>query len=551
MVEKFCEWESVGGNNDNSIGANCHLYRNVTIDDAGKRSEKTIMVDLGNMFAKEDKNPGDQSTTFLLPGTLEMFPNRFNPSFQPAEKIDALVITHGHLDHIGAIAHMVLLGCQLPTLYASPMTANMIKSQLSTSGVPVNEWPEIKIMQPGATLDLAGFGITPYYVSHSIPHAMCLEIETAAGQRIFHSGDMKIDQEMLCGPVTNMAELTAIGDKGVDVMLMDSTRANMPGLTPNEGDVTRELTKIFAENPNQDVFIAVMGTHFTRIMEIAKAERDRLIASGDLKAGEALHVNLLGGSVNQTVLNAKTAGIDPEKIIGGPVVFHSIRDRREIGAQHNRAVVICTGTQGEQTAAMPRLSRNDYRGVKLTPKDLVIISASTIPGNEEPVDRMLKGLHRIGCRVITNKDRVVHTSGHAPAEDIKKIVGAIRPKNYLPIHGSAMHLDEHAKLITAEGYQVTKVANGCRVRIDANGISASPTSKVPFIKVKSTGTMSNPFFKYSLIAADGGESAMGTNITLLKQRGIDPNGGANDNRQQGNQPGHRNDRKKHGNRPRW
>lgn len=398
------------------IGMNVYLYG---FGPEGAR--QWLMVDLGITF------PGENE-----PGADVVLPDL---RFIVAEKkaLAGLVLTHAHEDHIGAVIDLwPQLGCPI---YATPFTAGMLKSKLGEFGRNLNL--PIKEVALGSRFDVGPFNVELVTLTHSIPEPSGLAIRSPAGL-VFHTGDWKLGGCPLNG-MPDEAKLKALGDEGVLAMVCDSTNAMREGRSPSETDVAASLTKIISNAPRQ-VAVTTFASNVARVKAVADAAR----ASGRtlVVAGRALH---------RVIQVAIETGYLPENF------SYMDQDRfQDLGS--GKAVVLCTGSQGEARAAIARIAEDEHPAIGLDKGDLAIFSSRTIPGNEKAVGKVQNALARRGVELITDNDALVHVTGHPRRDELKDMYAWLRPKVAVPMHGEARHLKEHAKLARACGVAETFVA---------------------------------------------------------------------------------------------
>ena len=407
------------------IGMNLALYG---YGPAKKR--EWIMVDCGVTFPGPDL-PG---VDLVLPDIEFVREQRGN--------LKAMIITHAHEDHFGAIATL-WPGLNVP-VYASAFTAGLLEAKREYESW-MREIP-VTIFKAGDTINVGPFTVEGIAVNHSIPEPMALAIRTPLGN-IVHTGDWKIDHAPTLGPKTDEARLRAIGDEGVLALMCDSTNAMRDGVSPSEQEISASLRQVI-ENAEGRVALTTFSSNIGRIRSIAKAAEE---------AGR--DVLLLGSSLKRAVSVARDLGL-----MEGVKPFV---DEDEFGyIPRDKVVAILTGSQGEPRAALAKLSRDEMRNVALAAGDLVVFSTRAIPGNEKAIQEIKNGLVEQGVHILTDGEALVHVSGHPRRNELKQMYEWIRPEILVPVHGEAQHLMAQKELAEQSGIaQVPRVRNGDLVRL--------------------------------------------------------------------------------------
>lgn len=407
------------------IGMNLALYGY-----GPPKSRKWLMVDCGLGFPGAD-----------LPGVDVVFPDI---SFveKIVKDLVAICITHAHEDHIGALATLwPRLKCKV---YATPFATGLLEvRRLGEPGAPkITMFPA----RAGMTLDLDPFTVEYIAVAHSIPEANALAIRTPLGIAL-HTGDWKIDPEPGIGQRIDEARLRALGDEGVDAMICDSTNILREGDSFSESDVARTLRTLIGEARGR-VLVTTFASNVQRLRAIAEAAQ----ACGRT-------VVIAGRAMDRVVQVARECGyLDGLPGFHAPDLLSSL--------PRDKSVVIATGSQGEQRAAMARAAAGDHPAIKLAAGDLVIFSSRAIPGNEREVHRVINNLCNLGVEVITDRDHLVHCSGHPRRGEVAQMYDWVRPKTAVPVHGEPHHLTQHAAFAKARGVaQVMPARNGAIVRL--------------------------------------------------------------------------------------
>lgn len=389
----------LGGSGE--IGMNMNLY-----GFGRPKARQWIMIDCGVTF-------GDLST----PGVDLICPD---PSYIMERRNDllALVLTHGHEDHIGAVA---LLAPDLKCpVYATPFTAALVRRKLEEQGADI----DLRIIDMSARFEIGPFDIEFVTLTHSIPEPSGIIIRTSFGT-VLHTGDWKLDPEPTLGPITNDSALRKIGDDGVLAMVCDSTNVFSRGESGSEMRVKESLVKLISAQKGR-VAVTTFASNVSRVVSICEAA-----AAADRS------VCLLGRSMLRIVDAAREVGILP-----GNLSFVSPEDAGHLPREH--VLYLCTGSQGEPRAALARIARDDHPDLILSEGDTVIFSSKIIPGNDREIYNLQNDLVELGVKVITEKDEFVHVSGHPCRDELKQMYEWARPKISVPVHGEARHLEEHA-----------------------------------------------------------------------------------------------------------
>jgi ribonuclease J len=380
---------------------------------------RVLIVDVGLSFPHAE-----------MPGIDLVLPD-FEYVRERMDDVEAIVLTHGHEDHIGSLPYLLreFDGSALP-VYGTPFTLALLEGKLEEH--QVRDRAEFRQVTPGEAAIAGPFSMRFLRVTHSIPDGMAVVIDTPFGS-ILHSGDFKIDQTPLDGRATDLHALAEEAGRGVHLLLSDSTNAEEAGYTESERSVGPVLQDIISRAP-QLVVVACFSSHIHRIQQVVNAARadERVVA-------------FLGRSMHQSVEAARTLGIlhVPE---GDVIPIEEVESR-----DPSRVVVICTGSQGEPLSALSLMAAREHKWVELKEGDSVVLSSSLIPGNEPAIHRVIDGLYRTGADVFHLPAYPVHASGHAAAEELRLMLSLVRPRWFIPIHGERRHLAHHAKIATEVG----------------------------------------------------------------------------------------------------
>jgi len=393
-----------------------------------------IMVDCGMSFA------GDES-----PGVDLIFPDS---SFieDEGDALLAMVITHGHEDHIGAIPYLwPYLKCPI---YATPFTAGLIRDKLEEEGLE-NDVP-LHVVTPRDQIDLGPFSVRYQPLAHSIAEGHGLVIDTPKGA-IFHTGDWKLDDRPLIGPISPADALTALGEKGTLALVGDSTNI----FNPSESG---------SENAVRDSLLALIKGMTGRVVLTTFASNvARLETAGYIARKTGREIALVGRSMQRIYRVARESGYLAD--------FPPPIEERDVGfLPRDKVMILCTGCQGEPRAALSRIARGDHRELSLATGDHVIFSSKIIPGNEKTLGALFNTLVERGFEVITEKDHFIHVSGHPGQSELRQMLAWTKPRAVIPVHGEARHLHAHAAFAKSEGIAHTVIPkNGDVIEISADG----------------------------------------------------------------------------------
>jgi ribonuclease J len=397
-----------------------------------------LVVDTGIMFPKNDMLGVD----YIVPD--------YEYLRKKADKVVGIVITHGHEDHIGAIHH-VLNDIPVP-VYATPLTRGLIEVKLARNNVA--DKAMLHTVEAGESVEIGAFKVEFFHICHSIPDSVGLGITTPAGF-IVHMSDFKFDHTPVDGWPTDYARLAEFSERGVDLLLSDSTNAERPGWTPSEMVIGPAFDKVFAEAPGR-IIVATFASLISRIQQVA-----------DAAARHGRKMALAGSSMVDNVKIARKLGyLDiPDEVL--------IPLDQALQMQDHRVVLMCTGSQGEPSSIVGRLSAGTNRQFDLKRRDTVVLSSHPIPGNEETISKTINRLLRRGANVIYDALAPVHVSGHASQEEQKLLINIVRPKHFLPIHGELRMLKRHGQLAVEVGIpeeNVIVVENGQIVELSGGKV---------------------------------------------------------------------------------
>lgn len=370
------------------------------------------------------------------------------------EKIRGLVLTHGHEDHIGAIPYL-LKELNVP-IYGTRLTLGLVENKLKEHGIKA----KLNVVKAGHSIKLGEFKVETIAATHSIADAICLAIETPAGV-IFHTGDFKIDYTPLEGKPMDFNRLAEIGNRGVLLLLADSTNAERKGYTPSERNVGITLENIFRESTTR-ILIATFSSNIHRVQRIIDT---------------AVMFNRKVAISGRSMINVVNLAMDIGYLKVPAGVLVDINKIRHV--KDNELVIITTGSQGEPMSALSRMASADHKSVQIKKGDVVILSSSPIPGNEKTVSNVVNKLFELGATVIYSDIADIHVSGHASQEELKLMHMLLKPKYFMPVHGEFRHLRTHANL--AEGLGMSRenifiLNNGGVLHLQKNKVQVAKES---------------------------------------------------------------------------
>ncbi|CAM3243988.1 ribonuclease J [Nocardioides dubius] len=409
-----------GGLRVTPLGGLGEVGRNMTVFEYDGR---LLIVDCGVLFP-EDHHPG---VDLILPD-FESIRDRL-------DDVEALVLTHGHEDHIGATPYLLRERGNIP-LVGSELTLALLGSKLREHRLKETVHHVVK---EGERISFGPFDLEFVAVNHSIPDALAVAIRTGAGM-VLHTGDFKMDQLPMDGRITDLRAFARLGEEGVDLFLTDSTNAEVPGFTTTEKQIAPVLDRVFHES-DQRIIVACFASHVHRVQQIldAAVEHGRKVA-------------YIGRSMVRNMAVARDLGylnVPPGVLV----------DAKELATlAPEKQVLVSTGSQGEPMSALSRIAQRSHHFVHIEEGDTVILASSLIPGNENAVYRVINGLARWGARVVHKGNALVHVSGHASAGELLYCYNIVKPRNVMPVHGEIRHLLANGELAKATGVQNVVIA---------------------------------------------------------------------------------------------
>jgi ribonuclease J len=406
-----------------ALGGLTEIGRNMTVFEY---KSKLLIVDCGVLFP-EDNQPG---IDLILPD--------FSYIRDRLQDVVGIFLTHGHEDHIGAVPYLLRERGDI-ALYGSALTLALITAKLKEHRIS----PLTREVREGGTEDIGPFTLEFVAVNHSIPDALAVVINTDAG-RVLATGDFKMDQLPLDGRITDLRTFARLGEQGVDLFMVDSTNADIPGFTPSEREIMPALNRVISSTKRR-VIVASFSSHVHRVQQVI-----------DIAAHHGRKVVFIGRSMVRNMKIAEDMGylhVPADLVI----------DAKDLDQYDDNVVLICTGSQGEPMAALSRMANGDHQ-IRVGEGDTVILASSLIPGNENSVFRVINELTRFGAKVVHKANAMVHVSGHAAAGELLYCYNIVKPKYVMPIHGEWRHMKANAELAIQSG-----VARGNTFIVD-NGV---------------------------------------------------------------------------------
>ncbi|WAX55419.1 ribonuclease J [Jatrophihabitans cynanchi] len=395
-----------------ALGGIKEIGRNMTMFEFGGR---LLVVDCGMLLGKTN-SPGVDIT---LPDWSH-FADRLGD-------IDAVVLTHGHEDHIGALPYLLRERRDIPVI-GSRLTLALVAAKLNQHQIK----PDLRQVREGERTGVGAWNLEFFAVNHSIPDALAVAI-TAGEQTVLHTGDFKMDQTPLDGRLTDLPGFSRLGDQGVDLLLADSTNAEVPGFIPSERDVGKVVADVIHKAPGR-IIVACFASHVHRVQQVL----DAAVAS-------ERQVALVGRSMVRNMQIARELGL--LRVPDGVLI--DLKLAEELPSR--RVMLISTGSQGEPLSALSRMANREHQTVRISADDTILLASSLIPGNETSVGQVINGLSRLGATVVHKSTALVHVSGHAPAGELRYLINAVRPANHMPVHGEWRHLRAHAAIARSMG----------------------------------------------------------------------------------------------------
>lgn len=451
-----------------ALGGLTEIGRNMTVFEY---KSKLLIVDCGVLFP-EDNQPG---IDLILPD--------FSYIRDRLDDVVAIFLTHGHEDHIGAVPYLLRERGDI-AIYGSALTLALITSKLKEHRIT----PLTREVKEGGTEDIGPFTLEFVAVNHSIPDALAVVINTDAG-RVLATGDFKMDQLPLDGRITDLRTFARLGEQGVDLFMVDSTNADIPGFTPSEREIMPALNRVISSTRRR-VIVASFSSHVHRVQQVI-----------DIAAQHGRKVVFIGRSMVRNMKIAEDMGY-----LNVPADL--VMDAKDLDQYDDNVVLICTGSQGEPMAALSRMANGDHQ-IRVGEGDTVILASSLIPGNENSVFRVINELTRFGAKVVHKANAMVHVSGHAAAGELLYCYNIVKPKYVLPIHGEWRHLKANAELAIQAGVPRSNtfiIDNGVVIDLvdhEAEVVGAIPVGFV-FVDGQSIGDITESSLKDRRILGEEG-----------------------------------------------
>lgn len=451
-----------------ALGGLTEIGRNMTVFEY---RSKLLIVDCGVLFP-EDNQPG---IDLILPD-FSYIRDRLND-------VVGIFLTHGHEDHIGAVPYLLRERGDI-AIYGSALTLALITAKLKEHRIS----PLTREVKEGGTEDIGPFTLEFVAVNHSIPDALAVVINTDAG-RVLATGDFKMDQLPLDGRITDLRTFARLGEQGVDLFMVDSTNADIPGFTPSEREIMPALNRVISSTRRR-VIVASFSSHVHRVQQVI-----------DIAAQHGRKVVFIGRSMVRNMKIAEDMGY-----LNVPADL--VLDAKDLDQYDDNVVLICTGSQGEPMAALSRMANGDHQ-IRVGEGDTVILASSLIPGNENSVFRVINELTRFGAKVVHKANAMVHVSGHAAAGELLYCYNIVKPKYVLPIHGEWRHLKANAELAIQSGVPRSNtfiIDNGVVIDLvdhEAEVVGAIPVGFV-FVDGQSIGDITESSLKDRRILGEEG-----------------------------------------------
>ena len=466
-----------------ALGGLGEIGRNMSVFEFDGR---LLIVDCGVLFPEESQ-----------PGVDLVLPD-FGPIKERLADIECVVLTHGHEDHIGAVPYLLWLREDIPLL-GSRLTLALLEAKLKEHRIKAVTLD----VKEGQREKFGPFSLEFLAVNHSIPDALAVAITTPAGV-VLHTGDFKMDQVPLDMRITDLNGFARLGDAGVDLLMIDSTNAEVPGFVPSERDIVPVLDAVFLRAEGR-IIVASFASHIHRVQQVI-----------DMAALHGRKVAWVGRSMIRNMGIARDLGY--LQIPGGLLV--AVDDLADL--PDDETVLICTGSQGEPMAVLSRIANRDHP-ISVGPTDTIVLASSLIPGNENAVFRVINGLSKLGAHIIHKGNALVHVSGHAAAGELRYVYNIVKPRHVLPVHGEWRHLRANAEIARGVGIAADRIllADDGMV-IDLVDGKASITGYVPvgfvYVDGSSVGDVTENLLKDRLVLGEEGFISIFAAVDLIDSK---------------------------------
>ena len=464
-----------------ALGGLGEIGRNMAVFEFGGR---LLIVDCGVLFPEESQ-----------PGIDLILPD-FAPIADRLDDIEAVVLTHGHEDHIGALPYLLRLREDIPVL-GSTLTLALLQAKLKEHRIKA----DVREVREGQSLTMGPFDLEFLAVNHSIPDALAVAIRTPAGL-VLHTGDFKMDQLPLDRRTTDLNGFARLGDAGVDLLMVDSTNAEVPGFIPSEREIEPVLDAVFSRATGR-IIVASFASHVHRVQQVI-----------DIAARHGRQVAFVGRSMVRNMSVARDLGY--LTVPGGMLV--GTDDLADL--PDNRTVLITTGSQGEPMAVLSRIANHDHQ-ISVGPDDTVILASSLIPGNENAVNRVINGLSRLGATVVHKGNALVHVSGHASAGELRYVYNLVKPRHVLPVHGEWRHLRANKAIAQSVGIEQVLLADD-GVVVDLVDGRASITGYLPvgyvYVDGSSVGDVTESLLKDRRVLGEEGFISIFAAVDIIESK---------------------------------
>ena len=466
-----------------ALGGLGEIGRNMSVFEFDGR---LLIVDCGVLFPEESQ-----------PGVDLILPD-FGPIKERLDDVECVVLTHGHEDHIGAVPYLLRLREDIPLL-GSRLTLALLEAKLKEHRIKAVTLD----VKEGQREKLGPFSLEFLAVNHSIPDALAVAITTPAGV-VLHTGDFKMDQVPLDMRITDLNGFARLGDAGVDLLMIDSTNAEVPGFVPSERDIVPVLDAVFLRAEGR-IIVASFASHIHRVQQVI-----------DMAALHGRKVAWVGRSMIRNMGIARDLGY--LKIPGGLLV--AVDDLADL--PDDETVLICTGSQGEPMAVLSRIANRDHP-ISVGPTDTIVLASSLIPGNENAVFRVINGLSKLGAHIIHKGNALVHVSGHAAAGELRYVYNIVKPRHVLPVHGEWRHMRANAEIARGVGITADRIllADDGMV-IDLVDGKASITGYVPvgfvYVDGSSVGDVTENLLKDRLVLGEEGFISIFAAVDLIDSK---------------------------------